>query len=58
MAGMIHQFFYQQICLHEGLPFSVLIPNALTKQTLEKSRMGEDVETFDTQEDMFESWEQ
>ena len=52
------RLFYRQICLHGGLPFPVLIPNNLTKQTLEKSRVGEDVETFDTLEDMFESWEQ
>ena len=52
------RLFYRQICLHGGLPFPVLIPNALTKQTFEKSRAGEDVETFDTLEDMFESWEQ
>ena len=52
------RLFYHQICLHGGLPFPVLIPNASTKQTLEKSRTGEDVETFDTLEDMFESWEQ
>ena len=51
------RLFYRQICLHGGLPFPVLIPNALTKQTLEKSRAGEDMETFDTLEDMFESWE-
>ena len=51
------RLFYRQICLRGGLPFPVLIPNALTKQTLEKSRAGEGVETFETLEDMFESWE-
>ena len=51
------RLFYHQICLRGGLPFPVLIPNALTKQTLEKSRAGEGVETFETLEDMFESWE-
>lgn len=52
------RLFYHQICLRGGLPFPVLIPNALTKETLEKSHTGEGVETFDTLEDMFESWEQ
>ena len=52
------RLFYRQICLHGGLPFPVLIPNALTAKTLKKSQQGEDVETFDSLEDMFESWEQ
>lgn len=50
------RLFYHQICLHGGIPFPVLVPNAVTKRTLEKSRAGEDVETFDTLEDMMESW--
>lgn len=51
------RLFYHQICLRDGLPFPVLIPNRLTTKTLEKSRRGEDVKTFDTLEEMFESWE-
>ena len=51
------RLFYRQICLLGGLPFPVLIPNELTAKTLEKSQRGEEVETFDTLEDMFESWE-
>lgn len=52
------RLFYRQLCLRRGLPFPVLIPNALTRETLEKSRAGEDVETFASLEEMFESWEQ
>ena len=37
-------------------PILVPIPNALTKETLEKSRAGLEVETFDSLEEMFESW--
>ena len=51
------RLFYRQICLRRGLPFSVLIPNELTAKTLKKSQLGEDVDTFDSLEDMFESWE-
>ncbi len=51
------RLFYRQIYLHGGLPFPVLIPNELTAKTLKKSRQGEDVATFDSLEDMFESWE-
>lgn len=51
------RIFYRQICLHGGLPFQILIPNELTAKTLDKSKRGEDLETFDTLEEMFESWE-
>ena len=51
------RLFYTQICLRQGLPFPVLVPNELTEQTLEKSRNNECVTTFDTLDDMFETWE-
>ena len=51
------RLFYRQICLRGGIPFPVLIPNELTKKTLDKSAKGEDVETFDTLDEMFESWD-
>ena len=52
------RLFYRQICLRRGLPFPVLIPNELTAKTLKKNQKGEDVKTFDSLENMFESWEQ
>ena len=51
------RLFYRQICLRGGLPFPVLIPNDLTKKTLDKSAKGKDVETFETLDEMFESWD-
>ena len=51
------RLFYRQICLRGGLPFPVLIPNDLTKKTLDKSAKGEDVEAFETLDEMFESWD-
>jgi len=51
------RLFYRQICLRGGLPFPVLIPNELTKQTLDKSAKGEGVESFESLDEMFESWE-
>ena len=51
------RLFYAQITLQNGLPFTVTIPNALTDETLAKSHRGEDVEAFDSLDDMFESWE-
>jgi DNA-damage-inducible protein J len=41
------RMFYRQITLRRGLPFSVEIPNAVTRTTLDKSRKGEDVERHD-----------
>ncbi|MFH0778149.1 MAG: type II toxin-antitoxin system RelB/DinJ family antitoxin [Candidatus Eisenbacteria bacterium] len=51
------RLFYRQICLRGGLPFAVLIPNALTRKTLDKSTKGEGIRTFDSLDEMFESWE-
>jgi DNA-damage-inducible protein J len=50
--------FYRQIALRGGLPFSVTIPNERTAATLRKSRRGQSIETFDTLDAMFESWEE
>jgi DNA-damage-inducible protein J len=50
--------FYRQIALRGGLPFSVAIPNERTAATLRKSRRGQNTETFDTLDAMFESWEE
>ena len=50
------RIFYRQISLRQGLPFSVEIPNELTRVTLEKSRNGENIKRYDTLDDMFASW--
>lgn len=50
------RMFYRQIALRRGLPFSVELPNALTRATLEKSRKGEGVEAHESLDKMFESW--
>ncbi len=50
------RIFYRQISLRQGLPFSVEMPNELTRATLKKSRNGKDIERYDTLDDMFASW--
>jgi DNA-damage-inducible protein J len=50
------RIFYRQITLRQGLPFAVSVPNKCTVATLKKSRRGEDVQKFDSLDDMFESW--
>ncbi len=51
------RLFYRQICLRGGLPFPVLIPNDLTRDTLDKSARDQDVESFESLDEMFENWE-
>ena len=51
------RLYYNQICLRGGIPFPVLIPNEKTKETLKKSSRGEDVQSFGSLEEMFDSWE-
>ena len=51
------RLFYRQICLRRGLPFPVEIPNNLTRKTLERSRKGKGVQSFDSLDEMFESWD-
>jgi len=51
------RIFYRQITLRGGLPFSVEIPNEKTAATLEKSRKGKEVVSFDSLDEMFESWD-
>ncbi len=46
--------FLRQVVLQRGIPFEIKIPNALTRETLEKAERGEDVEEFATVEDLFE----
>jgi DNA-damage-inducible protein J len=47
--------FYSQIRLRKGLPFPVEIPNATTRRTFEATDRGEDINTFDSLDKMFEA---
>ena len=51
------RIFYRQIYLRGGLPFPVAIPNVLTSSTLERSRRGEDIQEFESIEELFKNWE-
>ena len=46
--------FYTQVRLHNGLPFPVEIPNAVTRQTFEKTDRGEDLHDYPSLDDFFE----
>jgi DNA-damage-inducible protein J len=38
--------FYQQIKMHNGIPFEVKIPNVETQRVIEESRKGINIEDF------------
>lgn len=42
--------FYQQIRLHNGIPFDVKIPNEETQKVIEESRKGVNVDDFSLEE--------
>lgn len=45
--------FYRQVELERGLPFSIRIPNENTRQALEEARRRQNLETFNTLDDLF-----
>ncbi len=45
--------FLRQVVLQRGLPFEVKLPNALTRETIEKAERGEDVKEFATVDELF-----
>jgi DNA-damage-inducible protein J len=51
------RLFYRQIDLRGGLPFPILIPNETTAKTLRKARKGEEMETFDSLDELYKNLE-
>ena len=51
------RLFYSQILLRRGLPFPVAIPNARTRKAIKDSRAGKNLQYFDSEEEMFATWE-
>ena len=48
------RLFYRQVVLMEGIPFSIAIPNETTLRTMDRTERGEDLQRFETAEEMFE----
>jgi DNA-damage-inducible protein J len=46
--------FYKQVELERGLPFAVRVPNDATVEALEQARTRQDLESFNTLDDLFE----
>lgn len=50
------RLFYNQIYLRKGLPFSVRLPNELTKKTIQDGLEGKNIQEFSSLDDVFQSW--
>ena len=50
------RLLYRQIALRREFPHELRIPNKLTASTLDKSDSGEENETYDSLDQMVESW--
>lgn len=51
------RLLYRQIAIRGEFPVELRVPNQETASTLSKADQGEDVETFDSSEDLYASWE-
>ena len=51
------RLFYTQVSLHKAIPFQLHIPNDLTKKPLDESANGVGVNTYDSIDAMFSSWD-
>ena len=49
--------FYRQVQLERGLPFAVRLPNKATAEALEQARVREELESYNTLEDLFDDLE-
>ena len=45
--------YLTQVALHQGIPFEVKIPNALTVKTLRKADESEELSSVDSVDDLF-----
>lgn len=50
------RLLYRQIALRQEFPLELRLPNKLTASTLDKSDRGEDIETFESLDEMIASW--
>ena len=50
------RLLYRQIALRGEFPVELRVPNALTARTLDKSDRNEEIEKFDSLEDLTASW--
>jgi len=51
------RLLYRQIAMRGEFPVELRTPNAETAAVLSRADKGEDVETFDSTEDLYDSWD-
>jgi DNA-damage-inducible protein J len=51
------RLLYRQIAMRKEFPLELRVPNALTASVLKKSENNEDIETFDSSDALFASWD-
>ncbi len=51
------RLLYRQIALRKEFPLELRVPNAVTASVLTKSDKNEDVESFDSADALYASWE-
>jgi len=51
------RLLYRQIALRGEFPVELRVPNALTAETLDKSDRNEEIERFDSLDDLTKSWQ-
>ena len=49
--------FYRQVEIEHGLPFQVRLPNEATRTALEEAQTRQNLESFDTLDDLFDDLE-
>ncbi len=52
------RLLYRQIAMRKEFPLELRVPNKLTASTLDKSDRDKEIESFDTLEQMVESWKE
>ncbi|MEM9480383.1 MAG: type II toxin-antitoxin system RelB/DinJ family antitoxin [Verrucomicrobiota bacterium] len=51
------RLLYRQIAMRGEFPLELKVPNSLTAETLAKADRGEEVESLDSVDDLYASWE-
>ena len=52
------RLLYRQIALRREFPLELRVPNQVTASTLSQSDRGEEIEMFDSVEQMVASWDE
>lgn len=50
------RLLYRQIAMRGEFPLELKVPNSLTADTLAKAGRGDEIETFESADDLYASW--